>query len=61
MNFGLAEQVGANAMLVADIDRGGVFGSLVGTMSLLKDTERSMVRSFAVNRFRGDSRCSWMA
>lgn len=54
VNFGLAQRVGANAMLVADIDRGGVFGSIVGTMSLLTDEERDLVRSFAVNRFRGD-------
>lgn len=54
VNFGLAERVGANALLVSDIDRGGVFGSIVGTISLLTDSERSLVRSFAVNRFRGD-------
>lgn len=53
-NFGLATHVGAPVLLIADIDRGGVFGSLVGTMSLLVDEERSLVRSFAVNRFRGD-------
>jgi adenosylcobyric acid synthase len=54
VNFGLAERIGANALLIADIDRGGVFASLIGTMSLLPDSERSLVRSFAVNRFRGD-------
>ena len=54
VNFGLAERVGASALLVADIDRGGVFASIVGTMSLLSDSERRLVRSFAVNRFRGD-------
>ena len=54
VNFGLAERIGAKALLVADIDRGGVFGSIVGTMSLLTDDERALVRSFAVNRFRGD-------
>ncbi len=53
VNFGLAERIGSPALLVADIDRGGVFGSLVGTMSLLTDTEKDLVRSFAVNRFRG--------
>lgn len=56
VNFGLAERVGAKALLVADIDRGGVFGSLIGTMSLLTPCERELVRSFAVNRFRGDGR-----
>jgi adenosylcobyric acid synthase len=54
VNFGLAERIGAPALLVADIDRGGVFGSVVGTLSLLSDSERARVRSFAVNRFRGD-------
>jgi adenosylcobyric acid synthase len=56
VNFGLAERVGARAVLVADIDRGGVFGSLLGTLSLLEPNERALVRSFAVNRFRGDGR-----
>lgn len=54
VNFGLAERIGAPALLVADIDRGGVFGSIIGTLSLLTDSERALVRSFAVNRFRGD-------
>jgi adenosylcobyric acid synthase len=54
VNFGLAQRVGAPALLVADIDRGGVFGSIVGTLSLLNEAERAQVRSFAVNRFRGD-------
>jgi adenosylcobyric acid synthase len=56
VNFGLVERVGARAVLVADIDRGGVFGSLLGTLSLLEPNERACVRSFAVNRFRGDGR-----
>ncbi|HYP05130.1 MAG TPA: cobyric acid synthase [Bryobacteraceae bacterium] len=54
VNFGLAERVGAPAVLVADIDRGGVFGSVVGTLSLLTGAELTLVRSFAVNRFRGE-------
>jgi adenosylcobyric acid synthase len=54
VNFGFARRVGAPAMLVADIDRGGVFASLVGTMVLLDETDRQLVRSFAINRFRGD-------
>jgi adenosylcobyric acid synthase len=54
VNFGLAERVGANALLVGDIDRGGIFASIIGTMNLLTETERGLVRSFAVNRFRGD-------
>lgn len=54
VNFGLAQRVGAPALLVADIDRGGVFASLTGTLDLLTEEERQMVRSFAINRFRGD-------
>src|SRR5262245_7513615 len=41
-------------MLVADIDRGGVFASVIGTFHLLEREEASLVRSFLVNRFRGD-------
>jgi adenosylcobyric acid synthase len=54
VNLGLAKKVGAPVLMVADIDRGGVFASVVGTYCLLPPEERSLVRSFAVNRFRGD-------
>lgn len=54
VNFGLATRVGAPALLVGDIDRGGIFASLIGTMDLLDESERALIRSFAVNRFRGD-------
>jgi adenosylcobyric acid synthase len=54
VNFGIAMKVGAPVLLVADIDRGGVFASIVGTYCLLPPDERAMIRSFAVNRFRGD-------
>ena len=54
VNLGLARKVGAPVLLVADIDRGGVFASVVGTYCLLPPDEREMIRSFAVNRFRGD-------
>ncbi|HEU0121372.1 MAG TPA: cobyric acid synthase [Bryobacteraceae bacterium] len=53
-NLRFAERVGARGLLVADIERGGVFGSLVGTMELLPPSQRAVVRAFAVNRFCGD-------
>ena len=56
VNFGFARRVAAPAMLISDIDRGGVFGSLVGTMVLLDEADRQLVRSFAINRFRGERR-----
>ena len=55
-NLRFADAVGANALLVADIERGGVFASLVGTMDLLPASQRRLIRAFAVNRFRGDPR-----
>jgi adenosylcobyric acid synthase len=54
VNLGLARRTGARALLVADIDRGGVFASLVGTFALLEPEEAALVPAFAVNRFRGD-------
>lgn len=53
-NLGLARRLDAPALLVADIDRGGVFASIVGTLCLLDEADRQLFRSFAVNRFRGD-------
>jgi adenosylcobyric acid synthase len=53
-NLRFAERVGASAVLVADIERGGVFAALVGTMDLLPASQRALVKAFAVNRFRGD-------
>ncbi|MBM3785321.1 MAG: cobyric acid synthase [Acidobacteria bacterium] len=55
-NLRLAEAVGAKALLVADIERGGVFAALAGTLDLLPDSQRKLVRAFAVNRFCGDRR-----
>ncbi len=55
VNLGLARRLDAPGLLVADIDRGGVFASIVGTFCLLDDQEKRLVRSFAVNRFRGDA------
>jgi adenosylcobyric acid synthase len=54
VNLGLAKRIEAPGILVADIDRGGVFAAIIGTFCLLEDEERRLLRSFAVNRFRGD-------
>jgi adenosylcobyric acid synthase len=54
VNLWLARTAGIPAVVVGDIDRGGVFASLFGTVALLPDDLRSCVKAFAINKFRGD-------
>jgi adenosylcobyric acid synthase len=54
VNLRMARAAGAACLLVGDIDRGGVFASLLGTMELLDPDERALIRAFVVNKFRGD-------
>lgn len=54
VNMGLAELVDAPVVLVGDIDKGGVFAALAGTMLLLQDDEKQRVKGTIINKFRGD-------
>ena len=53
-NMGFAEAVDCPVVLVADIDRGGVFAHIVGTLACLSESERARIIGFVINRFRGD-------
>ena len=53
-NMGYAEKVDCPVIIIADIDKGGVFAHLVGTLALLSESEQARVKGFVINRFRGD-------
>jgi len=55
-NLRMAQHAGAATYLIADIDRGGVFGSVYGTLALLEPEEKACIKGILINKFRGDAR-----
>jgi adenosylcobyric acid synthase len=55
-NLRMAQHAGAATYLIADIDRGGVFGSVYGTLALLEPEEKACIKGIIINKFRGDAR-----
>jgi len=53
-NMGFAEAINCPVILIADIERGGVFAHLLGTLEILSESERNRMLGFVINRFRGD-------
>lgn len=55
VNTGMAELADTNAIIVADIDKGGVFASIYGTYMILDEKDRSRIKGYIINKFRGDA------
>ena len=53
----IAQKANASVLLISDIDKGGSFASLVGTMALIEKKYQKLVKGFIFNKFRGRSRC----
>jgi len=56
VNFSMAKEAGASCILVADIDRGGVFAQIIGSCHLMSPEEKGLILGFIINKFRGDQR-----